>query len=241
MFGIFIQGSCVVDLALVRTRSPGETILIQLWAWDRFPFIAPRRKPVPRDPPRTCDGVYMPNDVPLGYRWIVAFSVTRTATHVISSFRDALDTQRENAVEWQPYADVIESLPQLCTQGYGSWRSTCPLICFHIVEWHRPERVMRQFGLTQVVPPHCDFDTRLHRVQLRGHPQENWAVYHRRYIELWENRSNTITTIQQEGEHDHEEYMRWYRSITRRYIGHDGALREFSSTFARQLERVFSR
>ncbi|KAK9154525.1 hypothetical protein Sjap_002005 [Stephania japonica] len=74
---------------------------------------------------------------------------------------------------------------------------------------------MTQFGLTQVVPPHCDFDTHLHHVQLRGHPQENWAVYHRRYIELWENRGNTIATMEQEGEHDLEEYMRWYRSITK--------------------------
>ncbi|KAK9146061.1 hypothetical protein Sjap_005964 [Stephania japonica] len=70
------------------------------------------------------------------------------------------------------------------------------------------------------MPTHYDFDTRLHRVQLRGHPQENWVVYHRRYIELWENRGNTIAIIEQEGEHD-------------------GALREFLSTFERQLERVF--
>ncbi|KAK9130525.1 hypothetical protein Sjap_011012 [Stephania japonica] len=34
------------------------SILIQLWVWDRFPFIAPMRLPVPKARTRTCDGVH---------------------------------------------------------------------------------------------------------------------------------------------------------------------------------------
>ena len=41
------------------------------------------------------------------------------------------------------YADELN--PQL-------WRSSVPLIFYAIVEMHRPERVVRQFGMRQNVP-----------------------------------------------------------------------------------------
>ena len=108
--------------------------------------------------------------------------VTEVSTHVLKAYRERLDIQNEDDVVWQLYLDVIESLPLYCTNGQASWMSLCPLICFHIVEWHRPDRVMRQFGMTQVVPAHCEFDSELHRVDLRGHPQTNWAQEHATYI-----------------------------------------------------------
>ncbi|KAK9118979.1 hypothetical protein Scep_017072 [Stephania cephalantha] len=33
--------------------------------------------------------------------------------------------------------------------------------------------------------------------------------------------------------------MTWYRSVTRRLIGHDGALRDYSCNLVRRLQRVF--
>ncbi|KAK9169722.1 hypothetical protein Syun_001862 [Stephania yunnanensis] len=131
------------------------------------------------------------------------------------------------------------SLPEYCTNGQGSWLSTCPLICFHIVEWHRPERVMRQFGMVQVVPPNCAYDAQLHRIELRGHHHENWVTFHASYINMWENRGDTIATTALNEGHDHRDYMTWYRSVTRRFIGHDGALRDYSCNLVHQLRRVF--
>ncbi|KAK9157366.1 hypothetical protein Scep_003940 [Stephania cephalantha] len=33
--------------------------------------------------------------------------------------------------------------------------------------------------------------------------------------------------------------MTWYRSVTRRFIGHDGALRDYSCNLVHRLRRVF--
>ncbi|KAK9148595.1 hypothetical protein Scep_007352 [Stephania cephalantha] len=179
-------------------------------------------------------------DVPLGHRWLDAFSFTQSATHVVSAYRDAFDSQRnENDVVWQPYAEVMGSLLDYCTNGHGSWLSTCPLICFHIVEWHRLERVMRQFEMVQVVPPNCAYDTQLHRIELRGRHQENWVTFHARYIQMWENCGDNIATTTHNEGHDHQDYMTWYHSITRRFIGHDGALRDYSCNLVHNLRRVF--
>ena len=63
-----------------------------------------------------------------------------------------------------------------------------PLICFETVEWHRPERVLRQFGLHQEIPPACAYEVQLHRVDARGRHQRDWATYHAPYIALWDTR-----------------------------------------------------
>ncbi|KAK7401148.1 hypothetical protein VNO78_12467 [Psophocarpus tetragonolobus] len=31
------------------------------------------------------------------------------------------------------------------------WRSMTPLICFHIMEWYQPNRVMQKFGMVQPI------------------------------------------------------------------------------------------
>ncbi|KAK9089814.1 hypothetical protein Scep_028896 [Stephania cephalantha] len=169
------------------------SILVQLWACDRFPFIAPRRLRVSRAQQRTVDGQNMLMDVPLGHIWLDAFSISQSATHVVSAYRDALDSQRHD--------DDM---------------------------WHRPERVMRQFDMVQVVPPNCAYDAQLHRIELCGHHHENWVTFHASYIHMWENRGDTIATAALNEGHDHQDYMTWYRSVTRRFIGHDEALRDYS-------------
>ena len=51
-------------------------------------------------------------------------------------------------VLWQPYVgEVVDQLPDICLADQEIWRTMSPLICFDTVEWHRPERVLRQFGL----------------------------------------------------------------------------------------------
>ena len=46
-----------------------------------------------------------------------------------------------------------------------------PLICFDIIEWHRPERVLRQFRMQQGIPLFCLIDMELHLVDKRERHQ----------------------------------------------------------------------
>ena len=95
-----------------------------------------------------------------------------------------------------------------------------PLIFFDIVEWHRPERVLRQFGLIQGIPSTPPIDSDLHSIDRRGRPQFDWRLYHEHYVALWEARGDHIVTTEPIGPHMdyHAPYMTWYRRITRRFI-----------------------
>ena len=95
-----------------------------------------------------------------------------------------------------------------------------PLIFFDIVEWHRPERVLRQFGLMQGIPPTCSIDIGLHSTDRRGRPQHDWRLHHEHYVELWNTRTERIVTADPIQPHIdyHAPYMIWYRRITRRFI-----------------------
>lgn len=67
----------------------GCLILLQIWAWDRFPHIAPLRRHH-----LLHDGI----DGPLACRWNSAFDVTHVSTHVVFEYRVAFDQQNPNQV-----------------------------------------------------------------------------------------------------------------------------------------------
>ena len=64
-------------------------------------------------------------------------------------------------------AVLHNDLPDICRSGHGIWRSHCPLICSDIVELHLLDRVMRQFGLEQVISDVCDTQPALHEIDKR--------------------------------------------------------------------------
>ena len=94
-----------------------------------------------------------------------------------------------------------------------------PLICIHIVEWHYPNRVLRQFGLQQPIP-HEPFDLdALHQHNLRAHDTD-WPETHARWVSLWGRRAHNVVGGQPSSTsiHYHSRYLEWYRSVTRRWI-----------------------
>ena len=128
---------------------------------------------------------------------------------------------------WQPYSDeVIVDLPEYCTIGKEIWWTVAPLICFHIVKKHYLDQVMCQFGMQKHIPSYVNTDKKLHSIDLRGQGQKSWEHSPAPHIELWQNHKEHITSADpQVGLIDeNEEYMKWYRRITRRFISPMGAL-----------------
>ncbi|OAY83152.1 Serine/threonine-protein phosphatase [Ananas comosus] len=99
-------------------------------------------------------------------------------------------TCRTLEIIWRPYTDaVLEVLPAFCVQDSEVWRSRATLICFHIVELHVPDRVLRQFGLLQHIPIHVET---IRRFTSQGRPDEHWGHFHAAHIERWGQRLQVI-------------------------------------------------
>ncbi|XP_050224460.1 uncharacterized protein LOC126674120 [Mercurialis annua] len=63
----------------------------------------------------------------------------------LEAMRLALDELRYSDIDWQPYSElIISQLPSYCFEGSHFWRARVPLIYFHIIEWHQPDRVLQR-------------------------------------------------------------------------------------------------
>ncbi|KAK9993603.1 hypothetical protein SO802_023306 [Lithocarpus litseifolius] len=87
-------------------------------------------------------------------------------------------------VVWQLYEAELPDLPMYCVVGRAVWMATVLLVCFHLVEKHTPDRVVRQFGKVQEIPQPVNTNVVLHGISLRGegrcrlNAETCWA-YHR--------------------------------------------------------------
>ncbi|XP_065635837.1 serine/threonine-protein phosphatase 7 long form homolog [Quercus suber] len=120
----------------------GALLLVQLWAWARFPHICP----VMRHPHQALPAG------PLAIKWKGAKITTEHGMHVLRAYRVSPALLRRNQIVWEPYRNYLGSLPAYCTAGQHIWRSIMPLIHFWVVEGHHPERVLRQFRMKQGIP-----------------------------------------------------------------------------------------
>ncbi|KAK9290252.1 hypothetical protein L1049_008419 [Liquidambar formosana] len=203
----------------------GASVLLQLWAWERLPRLAPHLPPgVVADgfEPIMIDPQESLPPGPHGCRWGVEHSLKNTPNHMVVAFRDQLDQLRADEFIWQPYSDdLIGRLPEYCRQGMELWRTRSPLICFDVVEWHFPDRVLHQFGFRQSIPEHCHTDERLHKVDRRGKPETRWAEFHAPYLQRCAARAAHVIggeLTEERMSHD-DPYMVWYRRHSRMLIG----------------------
>ncbi|KAK4435304.1 hypothetical protein Salat_0693800 [Sesamum alatum] len=134
--------------------------------------------------------------------------------------REMFDRMVPGEFIWQPYdmdSDEVRSLSD--TAAPHLWATKCPLIHYAIVEIHHAERVLRQFGMIQDIPPIPDVSERnLHSIDRRGRPKEDWAWYHREYVAQWANVQELVVRkpmIQPGGPSMVDDYMPWYYQITR--------------------------
>ena len=121
---------------------------------------------------------------------------------------------------WEPYSnEIIQLLPAYCLQGRDIWRSVVPLICIHIVEWHYPNRVLRQFGFAQPIPDAPYQLDALHAIDLRDQDAD-CIVKHARWVDLWARHAHCVVggIASHRTRHYHSQYLEWYRSVTHRWI-----------------------
>ncbi|KAD4586188.1 hypothetical protein E3N88_23789 [Mikania micrantha] len=114
--------------------------MLQLWAWSRITTLAPTIL-------HRFD-----NRRPYGAMWREKLTYKDVVSHSLRACRSQLHSLREGEFKWRPYEEVIGFLPGICRSGIRSWQSECFLIYLDVVEFHTPQRVMRQFGMVQRIP-----------------------------------------------------------------------------------------
>ena len=119
-------------------------------------------------------------------------SVRRT----VSTYRKLFEDIRAGEVTWQPYAEYLDEEKEYTTPQMDHdkplWLAKVPLIHFWMVEWHLPDRVMRQFGLRQTIsPPRPTQSWEEHELLLSlKHSKEDhdrrpdWRIRHITYIQV---------------------------------------------------------
>ncbi|XP_073006437.1 uncharacterized protein [Typha latifolia] len=185
--------------------------LLQIWAWEHIQIGRPER----------LEDKALLSGRPLGCRWNVPFKSRENARSLDHEFyRHGIDTILDSQITWDPYTtNLMSGLPAICTSGSAVWLCRTPLICFQIVEMHVPDRVLLQFGMIQHIPDAVEM---VERVTMQGKADEDWSLYHDKYIKQWDSRLSTVVEQNQAVDPDptraRNHYLEWYWRITRRWI-----------------------
>lgn len=230
-FGSAILCATYRGLCDASQRSTGESpvlavcyVLLQLWSWEHFPVGRPMIR-VPVHP------YGMGNDPidrqTMGTRWTGAklgWARQRVA-RCYPVFHNEFEMLHEDDIIWSPWSPQFvlgiapHGLSVQCTQDAAWWATTCHLVFSHIVEPYAPQRVMRQFGLFQLVPPP---DGRMlprgaHLQGRKGRKNDNWTAVQLPWTTAWEQTAHT-EVVHEQRPYDvrtYHEYLQWYVPRTR--------------------------
>ena len=134
----------------------GPVILLQHWAWSRIPVGVPVLNESPEWGVPTNEDCHafgkkfyghhlyknQPHGKPVGIRLV----------------RGQIQSLGDTQVTWTPYQELYSEgrLPQTVADDSAVWLYRGPLVCFWIVEFHYPDRVLRQFGYPPLIPTDPD-------------------------------------------------------------------------------------
>ncbi|KAL5158850.1 Serine/threonine-protein phosphatase 7 long form [Glycine soja] len=159
-------------------------------------------------------------------------------------FRRKLDIMKRHEFVWEPYpSTVISLLPPVCLVGSLAWYVVVPLICFQVIQWHQPDRVLRQFGMQQSVPESPSQPLNIHGITLKGKHDENWGQLFSPMIHQWNNRHafRVDAYPRQEGLLSfNSDYMVWYRRKTKMFVDPQNAKTATLAEVAETLQYMVS-
>lgn len=213
----------------------GCLILLQLWAWERLPTIAPLRT----NHSLIDEAFWAAHPKgPLGLRWLVRHAFSETTGRTVSLYRVALDELASSHFKWQPYKqEIIDALPAYCFSGQDIWRYRGPLVCIFIVEPHMADRVLRQFGMIQTIPIDAEYSHEMHQITLKGKAECNWIQKHQASIYIWTRRLDYLAGGIV-GDGAVPEYHTWYTDRTRRFHSRIGGVHVYTGDLLRKIVNV---
>jgi Plant mobile domain len=166
----------------------GPLLLVQHWAWTRFPIARPRHAgTVPLlggDDPEARP--------PFAIRWQYYQTYEVSPAHSsLTFYRNEFESIVDDHVNWCPYYDYLDLLPGRVRHEEKNWFAKVPMINFWMVSWHYPDRVMKQLGRFQKIPPpephHWTELKRLNKIVHAARQGDDWSTKHQAYIKMWDD------------------------------------------------------
>ncbi|KAL7185237.1 hypothetical protein ACSBR2_027211 [Camellia fascicularis] len=190
--------------ASLKSQSTISGCLTLLQCWSYYHLNVGRPK-LNRDPIHDC--------FPFVLKWKGKQSGP-TSNRDVAFYRKALDALKPSDVEWCPYADINNVIPEETKNNLILGRSKTMLICFDKAERHLPDRCLRQYGMQQPIPEDVPRWERKSRgvdggIDLSGKMESE--------LNEWSNRHLHI--VEGDEDVDDSDYMQWYSRITRKLVG----------------------
>lgn len=191
----------------------GCVLLVQVWMWERLPVGRPTSA---RNPWAFDEEDRRPT---VAHLWERVSEKNGKTEILYEYYTHEMDLLQPSLVRWSPYTrDEVNSLElnHICMRDDQLWKAICPLICFYVVEYHLPHRVMRQFGLLQPLPPQpLDTLVDLHRLdRKKNRTITDWSKHHKKYIDEWNAAVDTSEPHLHKNKR-YRDYLEWLHGATR--------------------------
>ncbi|XP_010519612.1 PREDICTED: serine/threonine-protein phosphatase 7 long form homolog [Tarenaya hassleriana] len=169
----------------------GCLTLLQCWSYFHLDIDRPKRTP---------------HQFPLALLW-KGRQQSRSKNDLFK-YRKALDDLDPSHVSWCPYGGDLDIVRTSFKDSIILGRSRTRLIGPKVVEWHFPDRCMRQFGMCQFIPG----EVPPRKNDKTNHEEDLVEDVNTAREEWMRRRENIVQNLG--GDTDENEYMQWFSTIT---------------------------
>ncbi|XP_044968968.1 uncharacterized protein LOC123428944 [Hordeum vulgare subsp. vulgare] len=173
---------------------------------------------------------------------------TKIAKNCYPIYHDQFELLNDSLITWNPWTEAhidmvfgSQHMPVECVRDSAFWMTRCNLLYLWFVEPYNPDRVMRQFGLYQDIPPpvpRC-IDEETHKMSNMGRSGVDWNAENIEWINQWNNEA-LQNIVPQQRTYDAtttEAYYNWYRMSTRTRLTSEPPTMPTHPTHMEQLQR----